>query len=266
MQNLDDSRQGAIAEAVAEASGRRQRDNPVLPTTGGPAGNTLLTAWTGLVLLVLSVAELLTLFNVRGLMSWHVAIGALLVPPALMKTATTTWRMARYYLRNEPYQKAGPPPTLFRLLGPLVVLSTLGLLSSGIVLILIGQQSSEHTLVSLLGYRISWVSRHQIAFAVWASATGVHLLGRIVPTLRIVFRAGTPGSSQVESPESSSTFSSLRSRSGSPSSCSTPMPVGLCRTSSAVMTPHSSARVGDRRRRRNHVTRLPSRRFARSRA
>jgi hypothetical protein len=192
MQNVDDSRQRAIAEAVAEASGRRQRDNPVLPTTGGPAGNALLTAWTGLVLLVLSVAELLTLFNVRGLISWHVAIGALLVPPALMKTATTTWRMARYYLGNAPYQKAGPPPTLFRLLGPLVVLSTLGLLSSGIVLILVGQQSSEHILVSLLGYRISWVSLHQIAFAVWASATGVHLLGRIVPALRIVFRAGTP--------------------------------------------------------------------------
>ena len=45
----------------------------MLPRTGGPAGNAALTAWTGLTLLVLSVAELLTLFNVTGLISWHVA-------------------------------------------------------------------------------------------------------------------------------------------------------------------------------------------------
>jgi len=48
-------------------------------------------------LLVASVAELLTLVNVNGLLSWHVAIGALLVPPALMKTTSTGWRTARYY-------------------------------------------------------------------------------------------------------------------------------------------------------------------------
>src|SRR6478752_4564021 len=97
---------GALAGALAEATGRRERENPVLPTTAGPAGNAVLTAWTGLVLLVLSVAELLTLFNVRGLISWHIAIGALLVPPALMKTATTSWRMTRYYLGSEPYTRA----------------------------------------------------------------------------------------------------------------------------------------------------------------
>jgi hypothetical protein len=34
------------------------------------------------VLLVLFVAELLTLFDVRGLVDWHVAIGALAIPPA----------------------------------------------------------------------------------------------------------------------------------------------------------------------------------------
>jgi hypothetical protein len=74
----------------------RPRTDPVLAGSGGPAGNAVLTAWTGLTLLVLSVAELLTLFDVRGLISWHVAIGALLVPPALVKTASTGWRIARY--------------------------------------------------------------------------------------------------------------------------------------------------------------------------
>ncbi len=181
----------ALAGALAEATGRRERENPVLPTTAGPAGNAVLTAWTGLVLLVLSVAELLTLFNVRGLISWHIAIGALLVPPALMKTATTSWRMTRYYLGSEPYTRAGPPPTLFRLLGPLVVVSTLGLLSSGVALVLIGQQSSQVALVSLAGFRINWLAIHQGAFAVWATATGIHLVGRIVPAVRIVGRTAT---------------------------------------------------------------------------
>ena len=131
--------QRAVADTLAEASGRDARENPVLPGTGGPAGNALLTAWTALVLLVVSIGELLTLFDVRGLISWHVALGALLVPPAAMKTASTTWRMASYYLGSTPYREAGPPPLLMRLLGPLVVLSTLGLLGTGVLLVLWGR-------------------------------------------------------------------------------------------------------------------------------
>ena len=80
------------AEALAvadEAIGRGHRSDPVLTGSGGPAGNARLTAWTGLVLLALFLAELVTLLDVRGLLSWHVAIGVLLVPPALLKTAST---------------------------------------------------------------------------------------------------------------------------------------------------------------------------------
>jgi hypothetical protein len=186
MKSIDRSRPGVIWATVAEATGEHRRDNPVLPRTGGPAGNAALTAWTGLVLLVLSIAELLTLLDVHGLLTWHVAIGALLVPPALVKTASTSWRIFRYYTGNEPYQQAGPPPTLLRLLGPLVVISTLGLLGTGVVLILIGQPHSHTSLLTLLSYRIDWLTLHQGAFIVWAAATGLHLLGRIVPAVRTV--------------------------------------------------------------------------------
>ncbi|MDX6326969.1 MAG: hypothetical protein QOK15_3323 [Nocardioidaceae bacterium] len=182
----------ALGAALAEATGREVRANPVLPRTGGPAGNTLLTAWTALVLLVLSIAELLTLFDVRGLISWHVALGALLLPPSVMKTASTGWRMTRYYLGNPPYRQAGPPPLLLRLLGPLVVISTLGLLGTGVLLVLIGQQQAHTSLVALLGVRIDWVTLHQGFFAVWAGAAGLHLLGRVVPALRATVLSGTP--------------------------------------------------------------------------
>jgi hypothetical protein len=169
---------------VSEAAGRETRENPVLPDTGGPAGNSLLTAWTALVLLVLSMAELLTLFDVRGLISWHVALGALLVPPAVMKTMSTGWRMVRYYLGSPPYRRAGPPPVLLRLLGPLVVASTLGLLGTGVLLVLLGEERSHQSLLVLLGFRLDWVSAHQAFFAVWIVVVGLHLLGRLVPAVR----------------------------------------------------------------------------------
>lgn len=174
-----------LDKTVREAIGRADRDNPVLPRTGGPAGNALLTAWTGLVMLVLSVAELLTLFDVRGLISWHIAIGALLVPPALAKIASTGWRMLRYYSRDEDYQYAGPPPLPLRLLGPPLVLSTIGLLGSGVVLVLLGQDTAHHRLLSVLGFGLDWVGLHQGMFIVWAVAAGVHLVCRLVPALRI---------------------------------------------------------------------------------
>ncbi len=169
--------QRALAGTLAEASGREARVNPVLRGHGGPAGNTLLTAWTALVLLVVSVAELLTLFDVRGLIGWHVALGALLVPPAVMKTASTGWRMASYYLGRAPYRQAGPPPLLMRLLGPLVVVSTLGLLGTGMLLVLLGQDRSRRSLVTVLGFRVDWVTFHQGLFVAWAAPSGCTFSG-----------------------------------------------------------------------------------------
>ncbi len=173
-----------VADTLAEASGREERVNPVLPGTGGPAGNALLTSWTALVLLALAVGELLTLLDVHGLLSWHVALGALLIPPAVLKTASTTWRMASYYLGRSPYRESGPPPLLMRALGPFVVISTLGVLGTGVLLVLLGEDRSHQGLGTVLGFRLNWITVHQAFFAVWAVAAGLHLLGRIVPALR----------------------------------------------------------------------------------
>src|SRR5437660_12665963 len=101
-------------DLLAQVTGRAHRDDAALPGTGGPAGNARLTAWTGLVLLVLFVAELVTLLDVHGLISWHVALGVLLIPPALLKTASTGWRIVRYYSGNRPYRQAGPPALFLR--------------------------------------------------------------------------------------------------------------------------------------------------------
>jgi hypothetical protein len=178
----------AIADdAVAEATGQAHRTDPVLGTTGGPAGNARLTAWTGLVLLVLFGAELVTVLDVRGLLSWHVIIGVLLIPPALVKTASTGWRIVRYYTGHRPYRVAGPPPLVLRVLGPLVVLFTLAVLATGVLLIWLGPDAGRR---SLPGLPVSMLMLHKATFLGWAAVTGVHVLGRLVPALRLTVAPG----------------------------------------------------------------------------
>ena len=98
-----------VKDVISEAVGHSHRDDAILRRTGGPAGNAVLTAWTGLVLLGLSLAELLTLLSVHRLIGWHVVIGTLLIPPAILKTGSVGWRIVRYYGGNPIYRKAGPP-------------------------------------------------------------------------------------------------------------------------------------------------------------
>lgn len=175
-----------VDDTLAEAIGLAQRSNPVLPTTGGPAGNALLTAWTGLLLLALFLVELFTLLDLRSFLNWHMIVGVLLVPPALLKTATTGWRILGYYTGRTPYRRSGPPPMPLRLLGPLVVLTTLALLGSGLALIALGPEQSRVSLLTALGHGIDTVMIHKAAFVAWGAVTGTHTLARLVPALRIV--------------------------------------------------------------------------------
>jgi hypothetical protein len=174
-----------LVDVVSEAVGHSRRNDPVVAGSGGPAGNARLTAWTGILLLALSLAELLTLFDVRGFISWHIVIGVLLIPPALLKTASTGWRIVRYYTRDSNYVTAGPPPMLLRLLGPAVVVSTLAVLGSGLALVVLGDRTSQSVIISALALRVNAVTIHQVMFAVWAVVTGLHVLARLLPALRL---------------------------------------------------------------------------------
>jgi hypothetical protein len=172
-----------VTELVDEAIGKTHRADPVAPRTGGPAGNARFTAWTGLLLLALITVELVTLIDVRGLISWHIVVGTLLVPVGLLKTFATTWRFGRYYTGNRAYRSAGPPPTLLRILGPLVIVTTLGLLGSGLALIALGTVSSRRVIFTALGQRVDTLTLHQALFIAFAVATGLHVLARTVPAV-----------------------------------------------------------------------------------
>lgn len=151
--------------------------------TGGPAGNARLTSWLGLLLLGLCLAELVTLLDVGGLIGWHVGLGLVITALAVLKTASTGWRIVRYYTGASSYGRAGPPPLMLRLLGPLVILSTLGVLGSGIALVAIGQSASQQSWVTVLGQQIDPLTLHQLFFALFAVFVGLHVLARLVPAL-----------------------------------------------------------------------------------
>ena len=143
--------------AVVEARGGR-----------GPAGNSRLTAMTGMVLLVLVSVELVTLVSLRPLLSVHVFVGMLLIPPIALKLASTGYRFARYYTRNRAYVLAGPPPALLRLLGPFVIVATLALFGSGVALLAFGPGTA-------------WVvDLHKASFIAWGVVTGLHVLGHLL--------------------------------------------------------------------------------------
>src|SRR5438105_15587254 len=76
----------------------------------GVEANARLTAMTGIVLLVLFIAEIATvLIRARSVLTLHVTLGLLLVPPVLLKIASTTWRMTAYYRGNAAYREKRPP-------------------------------------------------------------------------------------------------------------------------------------------------------------
>ena len=140
----------------------------------GVESNSRLTGSTAAVLLVLLAAEGLTLVSVRSLLSWHVFIGMLLVPPVLLKIGSTSWRFVRYYRGAPAYRRKGPPPILLRLLGPIVVVLTVLLFASGIGLVL-APHSLRHTLLFA----------HKASFVLWFAAMVIHVLGHLVETARL---------------------------------------------------------------------------------
>jgi hypothetical protein len=141
---------------------------------GRPEANARLTASTAAVLLVLLAAEGVTILRVRPLLGWHVALGMLLLPPVLLKMATTGYRFARYYLRSPAYLDRGPPHPLLRLLGPFVVATTVTVFASGIALLVAGRSLRSPLLLL-----------HKASFVLWFGAMTVHVLGHLAETGRL---------------------------------------------------------------------------------
>lgn len=141
--------------------------------SGGTRGNQRLTAQAGVVLFGLLAALGVTIPFLGSLLSAHMFLGMLLIPPVLLKLASTGYRFIRYYTGSAAYRLAGPPHPLPRVIAPIVVFSTIIVFGSG-VLLLVEEPSS------------GWIRGvHKVSFVVWFAATSVHVLAYLWRTPRL---------------------------------------------------------------------------------
>jgi len=138
------------------------------------AGNERLTAWVGGTLFVLLAIEGLTIVSIRALLVPHVVVGMLIGAAAGLKILSTGYRFMRYYSGDAAYRKKGPPAPLLRILGPLVILTTVAVIATGILLLYVP--------VGRMGQLLQW---HQASFVLWFLVMSVHVLTYIwrVPAL-----------------------------------------------------------------------------------
>jgi hypothetical protein len=154
---------GALRERLVEHSAA------VVEEGGqGPAGNTRLTAMTGTVLVVLVAVVGISLISLGQLLSLHVFVGMLLIPPIVLKLASTGYRFVRYYTGNPAYRRAGAPAILMRMLGPFVIAATAVLFGSGVAMLALGP--SDRWVVGV----------HKTSFVVWLVVVGLHVLGHVL--------------------------------------------------------------------------------------
>ena len=148
---------------------RHRRD-----TTGGAGGNERLTALTGMALLVLFAAEGVTILSVRRLLTWHFFLGMLLIGPVVLKACSTGYRFVRYYAGAAAYRRKGPPAPLLRLLGPVVLLTSVAVIGTGVMLALTGPGGG------------AWLFLHKASFVLWFGAMTVHVLAYVWRLPRLI--------------------------------------------------------------------------------
>ncbi len=147
---------------MSRASVREARGSETV-RRAGPAGNERLTAMTGAVLLVLFAVEVVTTLLMGSLFGLHFFLGMLLIGPVCLKIGSTVWRFCRYYLRSEPYVRRGPPPALQRVLGPALVITSAGVLGTGVML-------------AVQGPVFMWGKLHQLCFYLWLIIVIIHVV------------------------------------------------------------------------------------------
>jgi hypothetical protein len=148
----------------------------------GVEGNEKLTAMTGALLLVGFAVEGVTILQLHRLLYLHFLLGLVLVGPVLLKIGTTVYRFARYYAGALPYVRKGPPTPVMRVLGPLVILTSVAVLGTGVMLAVVGRGGP-------------WLFLHKASFVLWFGVMTVHVLNYL-PRLPGMLTAGSGGGSR----------------------------------------------------------------------
>ena len=137
---------------------------------GGVQGNARLTAATGAALFVLLAAEGITILRIHDLITAHVFVGIVITAFAITKLGSVGYRFVRYYIGDPAYVRKGAPHPALRVDGPIVVLTTIAVLATGIAGLAFGR--SARWLIDL----------HKASFILWFVAMTVHVLGHVLDT------------------------------------------------------------------------------------
>lgn len=157
------------------------------PRAAGPEGNEQLTALTGVVLLIGFAIEGATILEIHRLIWLHFVVGFLLIGPVVLKIGSTGYRFARYYLKSEPYRRKGPPAPLLRLLGPMVILTSVAVLGTGVMLAVLGP-----------GGQGNWLFLHKASFVLWFGVMTIHVVAYVPRLPRLLMGSrNQPGPAAV---------------------------------------------------------------------
>ncbi len=141
----------------------------------GVDGNERLTALTAALLVVLLAVEGVTIVSLSTLLTPHIFVGVVLIPPVLLKLGSTGYRFVRYYTGDRAYRASGPPALALRMLAPLLVLLTVVVFASGVALVLAGSPHGS-TLFTV----------HKASFILWFIVAAIHIVYYLVRVPRIV--------------------------------------------------------------------------------
>jgi hypothetical protein len=137
--------------------------------------NARLTALTGVVLLVLFGAQVVTVvLGVASALTMHVVIGLVLTPMVVLKLCSVGWRMVLYYRGHSDFRTRGRPTEYYRWLGFALVAFTVVLFGSGL-LAFFGPASWE----------LAALKTHKVSFYPWLFAVALHVVPHFLEAVRL---------------------------------------------------------------------------------
>lgn len=141
----------------------------------GVVGNERLTALASAVLLVFILIELVSSVDLHVGIAVHIVGGVLLTGPLLVKLGSTGYRFLRYYTGSSAYVHKGPPRLPLRVLAPLLVVTTLLVVGSGLGLVVIDPMHASQLL-----------PLHNLSVLVWLSLIAIHVGTYLWRTPRLI--------------------------------------------------------------------------------
>ena len=168
MKSLDDNESARLSKPTG-------MDGENGESRSGVIGNERLTALAGAVLLVLILLEFVSSANLHALLPLHIFVGVFLAGPLVVKLGSTGYRFVRYYTKSPAYVHSGPPRLPLRVLAPLLLVTTLAVVGSGIGLVVAGP--AQAGLLRPL---------HSVSVVLWLALIAVHVVAYLSRTLRWV--------------------------------------------------------------------------------